>query len=45
MIKEIIQLLNTNDFIGKSEIIDIAKGKYKVPLSVKEAWNQRKRRK
>ena len=45
MIKEIIQLLNTNDFYNKSEIIDIAKGKYKVPLSVKEAWNQRKRRK
>jgi len=45
MIKEIIQLLNTNDFYNKSEIIDIAKGKYKVPMSVKEAWNQRKRRK
>ena len=28
MIKNMIDLLNTNDFYGKSENIDIAKGKF-----------------
>jgi hypothetical protein len=45
MIKQILELLDTNDFRNKSELIDIAKGKYKIPLTIREGWKQRKRRK
>ncbi len=44
MIKNMIDLLNTNDFYGKSENIDIAKGKYALPLTWKEVWKNIKRR-
>lgn len=43
MIREIVEFLNLDDFYGESENIDIAKGKYKVPMGLKEAWKQRKR--
>lgn len=36
MIKEIVDLLNTNDWYIGDEDIDIAKGKYKAPESLKE---------
>jgi hypothetical protein len=37
MIKTIIDLLNLDDFYGMNEDVDIAKGKYKYPQSIKEA--------
>jgi hypothetical protein len=43
MINNIIDLLNTNDFYGKSETIDIAKGKYAIPYTWKQGWKSIKR--
>jgi hypothetical protein len=37
MIKTIIDLLNLDDFYGMNEDVDVAKGKYKYPQSIKEA--------
>ena len=45
MIKEVLELLETDNFYGKSELIEKAKGKNKIPLSIREAWEQRKRSK
>lgn len=36
MIKNVIKLLKTQDFYGESEIIEIAKGRYKIP----ETWGE-----
>lgn len=44
MIKNIIELLNTNDFYGVSENVDIAKGKYQIPVTWKDTWKNIKRR-
>ena len=44
MIKQIMDLLKLEDYYGKSEYIDIAKGKYKIPTSVREAYKQGKRK-
>ena len=43
MLNTIIQLLKSNDFYGQSEIIDIAKGKYKLTTSIRESYKQAKR--
>ena len=43
MIKNILQILNFQEFLGVSENIEIAKGKYKIPKNVSEAFNQFKR--
>ena len=43
MIKDIIDLLQVSDFYKESEDIDIAKGKYQIPLSWKEVRNMFKR--
>jgi hypothetical protein len=43
MIREIVEILAADDFFGESENIDIAKGKYKVSLTFKEAFNNKKR--
>jgi hypothetical protein len=43
MIKTVIDLLNLEDFYGMSEDIDIAKGKYKYPQTIKEAKSLLKR--
>ncbi len=43
MLNTIIQLLKSNDFYGQSQIIDIAKGKYKLTTSVRESYKQAKR--
>lgn len=43
MIQNILKILNSADFIGQSEEIEIAKGKYKIPMSIAEATNQFKR--
>lgn len=44
MIKNIIDLLNTSEFYGVSENVDIAKGKYEIPLTWKDTWKNIKRR-
>ena len=43
MLKNIFELLKANDYHGDSELIDIAKGKNKIPRSPKEAYKQFKR--
>ena len=43
MIKQIISMLQLDDFYGESELIDIAKGKYQLTLSPKKIWKQTKR--
>lgn len=44
MIKNILDMLKVDDFYGKSEYIDIAKGKYSIPKTPKEAYKQGKRK-
>ncbi len=44
MIDNIIFLLNLDPYYGVSENIEIAKGKYKLPQTFREGWEQRKRR-
>jgi hypothetical protein len=43
MIKNVIDLLVMSEYYGTSRSIDIAKGKYKIPYSWKEARKQLKR--
>jgi hypothetical protein len=43
MIKEILNLLMLDNHYGKSETIEIAKGKYELPTTIKKGWNQIKR--
>lgn len=43
MIKQIIELLNINDWYGISEEVDIAKGKYKAIGTVSDMKKQLKR--
>lgn len=44
MIRELVDLLKTDEFYGVDPIIDIAKGKYKAPESLKEMKQSIKRR-
>jgi len=43
ILKEILYLLSQDDFYGIDERIDIAKGKYEPPQTLKEAFAKRKR--
>ena len=43
MIKNILDLLSLNDYFGGTEVIEIAKGKYELKDSIKEAFKQGKR--
>jgi len=43
--KNIIDLLQLDEFIGKSYYIDIAKGVNKIPQTTREKYEQNKRRK
>ena len=43
MIENIIALLNASSYYGQSELIDIAKGKHKLPTTIKEKREQVKR--
>lgn len=43
MMKNILYLLNSNDFYTVSEDVDIAKGKYALPYSWKDAFSKIKR--
>jgi hypothetical protein len=44
MIKQIIELLKTDDFYGIAEEIEVAKGRYKAPETIKEGVKQAKRK-
>ena len=43
MIKDILKVLLSDDWLVKDKDIDIAKGKYALPRTFKEAFKQRKR--
>ena len=43
MIQKIIELLAIDEFYGQSELIDIAKGKYKIQYSIVDKYKQKKR--
>lgn len=43
MLEAIINLLNIDHYYGVSENIEIAKGKYKLPMTFQEGWEQKKR--
>ena len=43
MIKHILDLLALYEFYGQSELIEIAKGKYQRPTTLKQGFNQIKR--
>ena len=43
MIKQIIAMLQIDDFTGQGEYIEIAKGKYKLHTSFRKAIKQAKR--
>lgn len=43
MIKNLLDILELDNFYGVSENIEILKGKYKIPESIKEAYEQGKR--
>ena len=45
MLKNIIDLLQEDDFIEESYNIQIAKGLYAIPNGIKEAYKQKKREK
>ena len=45
MIAQTIELLNADTYYGKSELIEIAKGKYKLPVNLKETKEHLKRSK
>jgi len=45
MIGKILELLSHDEWIGHSHIIDVAKGKYKIPKTIKEKREQVKREK
>lgn len=44
MIKEIIEILNTDEWLGESETIEIAKGKYHYKTKTKDIINQYRRK-
>lgn len=41
MIELMYQLLRSDKHLGQSETIDIARGKYKLPLTIKEKRKQK----
>jgi len=43
MIKHILDLLALDEFYGQSELIEIAKGKYQRPTTLKQGFKQIKR--
>lgn len=44
MIEFILNMLDIDEMIGVSKNIDIAKGSNKLPLNIREAWKQHKRK-
>ena len=45
MIQNILDLLQADEYLSKSELIDIAKGKYELTTDYKKIKNQTKRAK
>jgi hypothetical protein len=45
MLKNIIDLLQIDDFLEESYNIQVAKGLHAIPKGFKEAWKQKKREK
>ena len=45
MLADILELLSKDDYFGKTENIEIAKGKYKLTTTIKEKKQQLKREK
>ena len=45
MIRNIIELLQSGEYLGQSELIDIAKGKYELKTTLKGKIEQKKRAK
>jgi|TARA_R100000329_G_C7617305_1_gene219225 hypothetical protein len=45
MLDTILELLNQDEYLAVSKNIDIAKGKYKIPTSIKQKRKQYKREK
>lgn len=43
MIRQILTMLNNNEHYGKSELIEIAKGKYQLQTTIKGGIKQIKR--
>lgn len=43
MLKNIIEILNSDEFYGVSDRVDVAKGIYAYPNTWKEGWKQIKR--
>jgi hypothetical protein len=43
MIKNILEMLSVTEYYGESENIEIAKGKYALPKSVKQVFEQTRR--
>jgi hypothetical protein len=43
MIRQILEMLGALDHYGQSETVEIAKGKYELPKTIKKGWNQIKR--
>ena len=43
MIEQILQMLRIDPWYGRSELIEIAKGKNKIPKTVKEVFEQTRR--
>lgn len=43
MIKVLIELLNSSDYYDVSERVEIAKGKYQIPISWKNTFSKIKR--
>lgn len=43
MIKSIIDMLSLTDHYGKSELIEIAKGRYEIPKTLRQVIKQFKR--
>lgn len=44
MIEKILEMLRLDNHYGESELIEIAKGKYKIPKTVKEVFEQHRRK-
>ena len=45
MINQILELLNTEDFYGVSEVIDVAKGRNEYTTNIKKMYKQKVRAK
>lgn len=43
MIRNILEMLSITEYYGESELIEIAKGKYAIPKSVKQVFEQTRR--